>query len=67
MSIPVAVWKKIYYENPILVGYGGCNVCKWLNEYDCNIIIDDKRHCIIIIRNNEKSVIKLLYKFKNNY
>ena len=63
MSNPVAVWKKeIYYENPIsvghVIGYGGCNVRKWLNDYDCNIIIDDKRHCIIIIGNNEQSVIK---------
>jgi hypothetical protein len=63
MSNPVAVWKKeIYYENPIsvghVIGYGGYNVRKWLNEYDCNIIIDDKRHCIIIIGNNELSVIK---------
>jgi len=60
---PQPVWtKEIRYENPLsvghVIGYGGNNVRRWLNDYGCKIIVDDGTQRLIIIGPDELSVLK---------
>jgi hypothetical protein len=60
---PQPVWtKEIIYENPLsvghVIGYGGNNVRRWLNDYGCKIIVNDVSKRLIIIGPDELSVLK---------